>query len=330
MPSARVLVTGCAGFIASHLTEALLADGHEVVGLDCFSDNYPAAQKLANLARARDHDGFELHAVDLATADLSRVLDGCDVVFHLAAEPGVRSSWGSRFDRFVHNNVEATQRLLEAIRATSGRRLVYASSSSIYGESERLPTREDAPPRPLSPYGVTKLAGEQLCRVYHLNHGLETVALRFFTVFGPRQRPDMAFRRFCEAAARGGSIELFGDGRQSRDFTYVADVVAAIRAAGSAEGAGGRAYNVGGGSPVSVNAALEQLASIAGRPLDVSRAERESGDVLHTAADVTRAREELGFVPATGLAAGLRAEYEWVLARAERRPRLAAVSARPA
>ena len=326
----KYVVTGAAGFIGSHLAEALLADGHEVVGLDCFSDNYPAAQKLANLAWARDHDGFELHAVDLATADLSRVLDGCDVVFHLAAEPGVRSSWGSRFDRFVHNNVEATQRLLEAIRATSGTRLVYASSSSIYGESERLPTREDAPPRPLSPYGVTKLAGEQLCRVYHLNHGLETVALRFFTVFGPRQRPDMAFRRFCEAAARGGSIELFGDGRQSRDFTYVADVVAAIRAAGSAEGAGGRAYNVGGGSPVSLNAALEQLASIAGRPLDVSRAERESGDVLHTAADVTRAREELGFAPATSLAAGLRAEYEWVLARAERRPRLAAVSARPA
>ncbi len=141
MPSARVLVTGCAGFIGSHLTEALLADGHEVVGLDCFSDNYPAAQKLANLAWARDHDAFELHAVDLATADLGRVLDGCDVVFHLAAEPGVRSSWGSRFDRFVHNNVEATQRLLEAIRATPGMRLVYASSSSIYGESERLPTR---------------------------------------------------------------------------------------------------------------------------------------------------------------------------------------------
>ena len=257
------------------------------------------------------------------------MLEGCDVVFHLAAEPGVRSSWGSRFDRFVHNNVEATQRLLEAVRATSSARVVYASSSSIYGESERLPTPEDAPPRPLSPYGVTKLAGEQLCRVYHVNHGLETVALRFFTVYGPRQRPDMAFRRFCEAAARNGSIELFGDGRQSRDFTYVADVVGAIRAAGTAPGAGGRAYNVGGGSPISLNGALEQLAAIAGRPLDVSRAERESGDVLHTAADVGRAREELGFAPATTLAAGLRAEYEWVLARAARRPRLAAVGATP-
>jgi nucleoside-diphosphate-sugar epimerase len=327
MSSPRVLVTGCAGFIGSHLTEALLADGHDVVGLDCFSDNYPAVQKLANLARARDHDGFELHSVDLATADLDHILDGCDVVFHLAAEPGVRSSWGSRFDRFVHSNVEATQRLLEALRPTPGRRIVYASSSSIYGESEQLPTREDAPPRPLSPYGVTKLAGEQLCRVYHVNHGLETVALRFFTVFGPRQRPDMAFRRFCEAAARGGPIELYGDGRQSRDFTYVADVVRAIRAAGSAPRAPGRAYNVGGGSPISLNGALEQLAAIAGRPLDVSRAERESGDVLHTAADVTRAREDLGFAPATTFADGLSAEYEWVLARVGRAPALAALSA---
>jgi UDP-glucuronate 4-epimerase len=327
--SSRALVTGCAGFIGSHLTEALLADGHEVVGVDCFSDNYPAAQKLANLARARDHDAFELHAVDLAAADVPRLLEGCDAVFHLAAEPGVRSSWGRRFDRFVHNNVEATQRLLEALRATPGARLVYASSSSVYGESERLPTHEDAPPRPLSPYGVTKLAGEQLCRVYHVNHGAETVALRFFTVYGPRQRPDMAFRRFCEAAARGGSIELYGDGRQSRDFTYVGDVVRAIRAAAAAEVAAGRAYNVGGGAPVSLNAALEQLASIAGRPLDVRRAARESGDVLHTAADVARAREELGFTPATRLATGLRAEYEWVLERAPRRSPLAAVGVGP-
>jgi UDP-glucose 4-epimerase len=328
VPRPRALVTGCAGFVGSHLTEALLADGCEVVGVDCFSDNYAVAEKLANLAQARAHDGFELHPVDLATADAPRILDGCDVVFHLAAEPGVRTSWGRRFDRFVHNNVEATQRLLEALRTRPGTRLVYASSSSVYGESERLPTHEDAPPRPLSPYGVTKLAGEQLCRVYHVNHDVEAVALRFFTVYGPRQRPDMAFRRFCEAAARGGSIELFGDGRQSRDFTYVTDVVTAIRAAAAAEGASGRAYNVGGGAPVSLNAALEQLASIAGRPLDVQRAGRESGDVLHTAADVTRARDELGFEPVTDLETGLRAEFEWVVQRAGDVPPLAAVSAR--
>ena len=321
----RVLVTGCAGFVGSHLTEALLADGHDVVGVDCFSDNYPVAEKLENLARVRAHERFELHSVDLASADVARLVDGCDAVYHLAAEPGVRTSWGRRFDRFVHNNVEATQRLLEALHERDGTRLVYASSSSVYGESEQLPTREDAPPRPLSPYGVTKLAGEQLCRVYHVNHGVDTVALRFFTVYGPRQRPDMAFRRFCEAAARGGRIDLFGDGRQSRDFTYVGDVVDAIRAAATAPAAGGRAFNIGGGSPVSVNAALEELASIAGRPLDVRHQGRESGDVLHTAADTSRAREELGFAPATTLAEGLRAEYEWVLARREQDRGLAAV-----
>jgi UDP-glucose 4-epimerase len=320
-----VLVTGCAGFVGSHLTEALLADGHDVVGVDCFSDNYPVAEKLENLACVRAHALFELHSVDLASADVARLVDGCDVVYHLAAEPGVRTSWGRRFDRFVHNNVEATQRLLEALHECDGTRLVHASSSSVYGESEQLPTREDAPPRPLSPYGVTKLAGEQLCRVYHVNHGVDTVALRFFTVYGPRQRPDMAFRRFCEAAARGGRIDLFGDGRQSRDFTYVGDVVDAIRAAATAPDAGGRAFNIGGGSPVSVNAALEELASIAGRPLDVRRQGRESGDVLHTAADTSRAREELGFAPATTLAEGLRAEYEWVLARREQDRGLAAV-----
>ena len=325
----RSLVTGCAGFVGSHLTEALLGGGHEVVGVDCFSDNYPAAQKLANLARAREHGGFELHALDLAGAGVAPLLEGCDTVFHLAAEPGVRSSWGRRFDRFVHNNVEATQRLLEALREDSGPpapRLVYASSSSVYGESERLPTPEDAPPRPLSPYGVTKLAGEQLCRVYHVNHGVETVALRFFTVYGPRQRPDMAFRRFCEAAARGRAIELFGDGGQSRDFTYVGDTVRAIRAAAAAPGAAGRAYNVGGGAPVSVNAALGQLAALAGRPLDVRRSGRESGDVLHTAADTSRARDELGFAPATSLEEGLDAELRWVLDRVA--PRARAVSAR--
>jgi UDP-glucose 4-epimerase len=312
---ARALVTGCAGFIGSHLTEALLAGGNEVLGVDCFSDNYPAPVKLANLARASDHDAFELRRADLAAADAARLLDGCDVVFHLAAEPGVRSSWGGRFDRFLRNNVEATQRLLEAAREVPERRFVYASSSSIYGDSERLPTPEDAPPRPFSPYGVTKLAGEQLCRVYHANHGVDAVALRFFTVYGPRQRPDMAFRRFCEAAAAGAPIRLFGDGRQSRDFTFVADVVAAIRAAGTAPGAGGRVYNVGGGAPVSLAEAIDLLAAIACRPLDVRRSGRESGDVRHTAADIGQAREDLGFAPATPLEDGLRAEYEWVLER---------------
>jgi UDP-glucuronate 4-epimerase len=317
---ARALVTGCAGFIGSHLTESLLADGWEVVGVDCFTDNYPRALKQANLLAAREHDRFTLVRADLVTTDAERLLDGVDVIFHLAAEPGVRSSWGRRFDRYLRNNVRATQRLLEASAGTPERRIVYASSSSVYGESERLPTPEDAAPRPLSPYGVTKLAAEQLCRLYHANHGLDTVALRFFSVYGPRQRPDMAFRRFCGAAVAGEPIDVFGDGRQTRDFTFVGDVVAAARAAAVASGVAGEAYNIGGGSRVSLAATLELLAGIAGRPLDVRHHERESGDVQDTGADIERAREALGFTPATDLATGLRAEYEWVLesARSQR------------
>jgi UDP-glucuronate 4-epimerase len=325
----RALVTGCAGFVGSHLTEALLADGHEVLGVDCFTDNYDVADKRANLVRARAFDGFRLVTADLAAAPIEPLLAGCDVVYHLAAEPGVRASWGTRFDRYVHNNVAATQRLLEACAAEPGRRIVYASSSSVYGDAARLPTREDFTPQPLSPYGVTKLAGEQLCRLYHAEQGVDAVALRYFSVYGPRQRPDMAFRRFCAAAVGGRPIELFGDGRQTRDFTFVADVVAATRAAGATGGIGGGVYNVGGGARVSVNRTLELLAAIAGRPLDVRRRRREDGDVLHTGADIARARADLGFAPATGIAEGLAAEFAWVLEREATGPGLSpALSAR--
>jgi UDP-glucuronate 4-epimerase len=318
----RALVTGCAGFIGSHLTEALLDAGYEVLGIDRFNANYDVADKHANLVRATDHGRFELVRADLARARLDPLLVGCDVVFHLAAEPGVRTSWGRGFDRYVHNNVRATQRLLEACAAEPGRRVVYASSSSIYGDAASLPTREDATPQPLSPYGVTKLAAEQLCRLYHSEHGVDAVALRYFSVYGPRQRPDMAFRRFCRAAAERAPIELYGDGRQTRDFTFVADVVAATVAAGVAPGVGGRVYNVGGGSRVSLNGALERLAAIAGRPLDVRRHGREDGDVLHTGADIERARADLGYAPATALEEGLRAEFEWTRARRAGRARL--------
>ena len=309
----RALVTGCAGFIGSQVAEALLAAGHEVVGIDCFTDNYPREHKQANLIPAREHDRFTFVNADLVTTDAEALLDGCDAVFHLAAEPGVRSSWGQKFDRYLRNNIRATQRLLEASARTPERRIVYASSSSVYGESEALPTPEDATPQPLSPYGVTKLAAEQLCRLYHAEQGVDAVALRFFSVYGPRQRPDMAFRRFCEAAAAGAPIEIYGDGRQTRDFTFVGDVVAAVLAAGAADGVGGEAYNIGGGSRVSLAATLELLAAIAGRPLDVRHEERESGDVQDTGAAIDRAREALGFEPATELREGLQAEFEWVL-----------------
>jgi UDP-glucuronate 4-epimerase len=311
----RALVTGCAGFIGSHLAESLLEDGYEVRGVDCFNGNYARAEKHANLAVAAGYDAFELVTADLACADVERLLADCDVVFHLAAEPGVRTSWGPRFTRFLRHNVVATQRLLEAAARTPEKRIVYASSSSVYGDSQTLPTPEDAIPQPHSPYGVSKLAGEQLCRLYHANHGVNAASLRYFSVYGPRQRPDMAFRRFCHAALHGAPIELFGDGGQTRDFTYVADVVAATRAAGTAEHACGRVYNVGGGSRVSLGDAVELLARIAGRPLDVRRREREDGDVRDTGADIARARADLGFRPATDLATGLRAEFEWVAAR---------------
>jgi UDP-glucuronate 4-epimerase len=316
----RALVTGCAGFIGSHLTESLLADGHEVLGVDCFNDNYARSEKVANLRRALDFNSFRFVRCDLADADASRLLGDRDTVFHLAAEPGVRTSWGERFDNFLHNNVAATQRLLEAARGRADLRLVYASSSSIYGDAERLPTREDATPKPFSPYGVTKLAAEQLCALYHANHGLETVSLRYFSVYGPRQRPDMAFNRFCRAISRREPITLYGDGSQTRDFTFVDDVVRATRAAATASAAPGRVYNVGGGSRVSLRRALEVLAAASGRLIDVRLRARQHGDVADTSADVTRAREDLGFAPRIPLEDGLRAEYEWMAARERRRP----------
>ena len=323
---ASAVVTGCAGFIGSHLTESLLKDGHHVLGVDCFNDNYARADKYANLAAASDHDRFRFLAADLVDVEADALLDGADVVFHLAGEPGVRASWGPRFDRYTHHNVKATQRLLEAARDT-GVKFIYASSSSIYGDALKLPTHEDETPRPLSPYGVTKLAAEHLCVLYGEEQDVHTVALRFFSVYGPRQRPDMAFRRFCEAIVGGRPIEVFGDGRQSRDFTYVADIVAATLAAGFADTPSGRVYNVGGGGSVSVNRALETLAAIAGRPLDVRHGERQEGDVADTGADTTRARAELGFAPATGLHDGLAAELEWVRRRAVPLPRVRSLSA---
>jgi UDP-glucose 4-epimerase len=311
---ARAIVTGCAGFIGSHLTESLLEDGHTVLGVDCFNDNYARAEKFANLALAGEHERFRLLTADLVDADAEALLDGADVVFHLAGEPGVRASWGPRFDRYTHHNVQATQRLLEAARGT-GLRFVYASSSSVYGDALTLPTREDATPRPLSPYGVTKLAAEHLAVLYGTEHDVETVALRYFSVYGPRQRPDMAFRRFCEAIVAGEPIEVFGDGRQTRDFTYVYDIVAATRAAAEADVPAGRVFNVGGGNRVSLRCALEVLAGLAGRPLDVRYGDRESGDVQDTGADTSRAAAELAFAPSTTLEDGLAAELDWVRSR---------------
>lgn len=307
----RLVVTGAAGFIGSHLCERLVADGHEVAGIDCFTDYYDRARKaeaIAGLAGAR---GFSLADVDLLTADLPALLDGTDGVFHLAAQPGVRGSWGERFEVYVRNNVLATQRLLEAMRGRDVP-LVYASSSSVYGAAECLPVREDDLPRPISPYGVTKLAAEHLVGLYARSEGIHAASLRYFTVYGPRQRPDMAFTRFCEAALAGRPVEVLGDGQQSRDFTYVADAVdATVRALAGPPGV----YNIGGGSRATVNEAIAILSDLTGAALEVERQEAVRGDVPHTWADTTAARERLGWVPHTGLREGLAVHLAWARSR---------------
>jgi nucleoside-diphosphate-sugar epimerase len=302
---ANVLVTGGGGFIGSNLVRALLARGDDVRVLDNF-----ATGSRGNLLEVWDE--IELVEGDLRSYErVHAATRGAELVFHQGALPSVPRSVQDPLTTSAVN-VEGTLNVLLAARDEDVRRVVYASSSSVYGDAQRLPTSEDALPHPLSPYGVTKLAAEQLCSLYHAEHGVAAVALRFFSVYGPRQRPDMAFHRFCRAALHGAPIELFGDGRQTRDFTYVGDVVGALRAAALAARAAGGVYNIGGGARVSLNRTLEVLAAVAGRPLDVRRQGRETGDVLHTGADIARARADLGYVPATGLEAGLRAELEWV------------------
>jgi UDP-glucose 4-epimerase len=306
----KALVTGSAGFIGSHLSESLLEDGHEVLGIDCFNENYGRAQKLSNLERSREWDAFEFVPIDLARGESSSILAECDVVFHLAAEPGVRASWGERYDAYVRNNILATQRLLEAARMEPGRRLVYASSSSIYGDAVRLPTSEDAAPSPRSPYGATKLHGEHLVEAYAANFGVDAVSLRYFSVYGPRQRPDMAFTIFCRRLLAGQPLHLYG-GTQTRDFTYVADVIAATRAAADVPQLTHRVLNVGGGSRIALRDAVDVLVEISGRAPEVVTDGTQPGEVRDTGADITAAREMLGYDPVTELHDGLAAQWEW-------------------
>jgi len=307
----KALVTGAAGFIGSHLTAALLDRGAEVVGIDCFTDYYPRPIKEANLGENASRPGFSFVEARLQDADLQALLDDVTHVFHLAAQAGVRKSWGRDFQIYTSHNVDASQRLLEACVNRPIHRFVYASSSSLYGDNVAIPMREDALPQPVSPYGVTKLAAEQLGYLYFVNHGVPATALRYFTVYGPRQRPDMAFHKFIRAAIEGAPITLFSDGEQTRDFTFVADAVAATVAAGD-RGVPGRAYNVGGGSRVSMNQVIDLIGRIAGRPLDVRREPAQKGDMRDTYADTSLARADLGFAPTVTLEQGIEAEYRWL------------------
>ncbi|HEX6464016.1 MAG TPA: NAD-dependent epimerase/dehydratase family protein [Vicinamibacterales bacterium] len=307
----KALVTGAAGFIGSHLTASLLDRGATVVGLDSFTDYYARSIKVKNLEQSRRREGFQFVETSIADADLAALLEGVTHVFHLAAQAGVRKSWGRDFKTYTVNNVDATQILLEASAGRTIERFVYASSSSVYGDAVAIPMREDALPQPLSPYGVTKLAAEHLCMLYHANYGVPACAVRYFTVYGPRQRPDMAFHRFIQAALRKEPISLYGDGRQTRDFTFVGDAVAGTIAAGE-RGVPGRAYNLGGGSRVSMNDVLDIIERIAGHSLKISREAVQKGDMRDTYADTTRARADLGFVPSVSLEEGIQEEYRWL------------------
>ena len=307
----KALVTGAAGFIGSHLSSTLLDRGATVVGLDCLTDYYPRSIKEKNLEENARREKFRFVEVSIADADLPALLDGVTHVFHLAAQAGVRKSWGKDFKTYTVNNVEATQILLEACVGRPIERVVYASSSSVYGDAAAIPMREGALPRPLSPYGVTKLAAEHLCMLYHANHKVPACAMRYFTVYGPRQRPDMAFHRFIKAALREEPISLYGDGAQTRDFTFVADAVAATIAAAE-RGVPGRAYNIGGGSRVSMNDVLTIIQRVAGRPLQINREAPQMGDMRDTYADTTQARQDLGFAPGVSLEEGIQAEYRWL------------------
>ena len=304
------LVTGVAGFLGSHLAELLLERGHVVTGLDCFTPYYSRRQKEANLSGFRSHPRFQFHEVDLARHELGPFVEGRSWIFHQAAQPGVRASWEAGFAAYVENNLLATHRLLEAARQRMVSAFVFASSSSVYGNVAEGLVAEDAPLRPLSPYGVSKLASEALVQVYHREFSLPTVCLRYFTVCGPRQRPDMAFHRMLRALYRGEEFPQNGDGRQERDFTYVSDAVEANLLAAE-RGTPGGVYNIGGGTPHRLCDAVTLLEEFTGKSLRIRELMRADGDPMRTAADLTRARRDLGYSPRVPLDAALREEARW-------------------
>jgi nucleoside-diphosphate-sugar epimerase len=305
------LITGVAGFVGSHLAERLLGEGHTVRGVDKFLGNYPRRFKEWNLSQFSRHPRFQFVERDIVDLDLDETLRDVDYVFHQAGQPGVRSSWGREFVEYTHNNILATQKLLEASKKSAIKKFVYASSSSVYGDTTDLPMREAGMTRPVSPYGVSKLSAEQLCYLYWKEFAVPTVSLRYFTVYGPRQRPDMFFHILMRAHHRGEEIPIYDDGKQSRDFTFCSDIVDGNLAAAAYPGAG-EVFNLGGGSRTTVEEVIGMIEKISGRKPKLKRLARQQGDVRHTAAELAEARAKLGFQPRVKLYDGLVQEWDWM------------------
>ncbi|MBW4668289.1 MAG: NAD-dependent epimerase/dehydratase family protein [Cyanomargarita calcarea GSE-NOS-MK-12-04C] len=309
----KSIVTGAAGFIGSHLAERLLKQGEEVIGIDEFNDYYDPLLKRKNIHHLEAYPNFRLIEADIQLLDWHPLLKGVDVVYHQAAQAGVRASWGQGFRSYTERNISATQILLEAAKdAQSLKRFVFASTSSVYGDAETLPTYESICPKPVSPYGITKLAAERLCGLYQKNFGVPFVGLRYFTVYGPRQRPDMAFHKFFKSVLQNEAIPVYGDGQQTRDFTFISDVVAANLAAATEENAVGEIFNIGGGSRVVLTEVLDTMEEIVGKPIKRNHIEKAMGDARHTAADVSKAIKILGYQPQVSLREGLTQEWQWV------------------
>jgi UDP-glucose 4-epimerase len=309
----KIIVTGVAGFIGSHLAETLLKQGHEVIGIDEFNNYYDPILKRKNIANFQDSPNFTLVEENIQSLDWQKLLLDVELIYHQAAQAGVRASWGQSFRAYTERNINATQVLLEAAKdAQKLQRLVFASTSSIYGDAETLPTNEEIKPLPVSPYGITKLAAERLGFLYHKNFGVPFVALRYFTVYGPRQRPDMAFHKFFKAVLADEAIPVYGDGQQTRDFTFVSDAIAANLAAAIVPEAVGQIFNIGGGSRVVLAEVLDTMAEIVGKPIKRNHIEKAMGDARHTAADVSKARKILNYQPQVSLRDGLTQEWEWV------------------
>ncbi|MEL6494410.1 MAG: NAD-dependent epimerase/dehydratase family protein [Cyanobacteria bacterium J06623_7] len=307
------IVTGVAGFIGSHLAEALLNQGVKVVGIDQLNDYYAPQLKQRNLAPILEHPHFRFIKADIQELDWRELLQSVEVVYHQAAQAGVRASWGAGFRNYTEQNINATQTILEAAKQTKSlKRIVYASSSSIYGNAVTMPTPETLCPQPVSPYGITKLAGERLCWLYQQNFAVPVTALRYFTVYGPRQRPDMAFHKFFKAAIEHQAIDIYGDGQQTRDYTFVRDIIAANLAAGEIPKAIGEVFNIGGGSRVTLIELLDLLERVMGKPIKRNYLANAVGDARHTSADITKAQNILDYKPQVSLQEGLTQEWHWI------------------